>query len=485
MSDEKENEVDIEKIENVEQLKEAYSILIEQYKEVIKATPGVAQEAIKRGYKEKVNAIGQKFEEIKQSIRDGVNNLKIDMSEIGKIGLGNEMGIARDAVSRNSQTQQWQNAHSDRDSGVTNTVGAIDRGATKVKSIVALGTIKLSTLGAKGARLIGAKNISERIIQKGNTYARALLTKDSRIGEFAKSMAENGFIEEDQVKATIEYAKEMIAAYGSVAIDMSKNAVKKGKDTVVDFGTKTVETAKAVGTKTAETAKAVGTKTVETAKAVGTKTVETAKAVGTKTAETAKAVGTKTVETAKAVGTKTAETAKAVGTKTVETAKAVGTKTAETAKAVGIKTAETAKAVGTKTVETAKAVGTKTVETAKKGTIAVGKVAVIPAAAIGAIGSLSLDVAKTGISAIEDKVTDAKETVQNYTEIAKAKSQNVKDNIKVGFFSKVSSFLDSMKRKIDSSLIESKENQQKSNDRLQDAKSKISSQKENEESERE
>jgi len=196
-------------------------------------------------------------------------------------------------------------------------------------------------------------------------------------------------------------------------------------------------------------------------------------------------VGTKTVETAKAVGTKTAETAKAVGTKTVETAKAVGTKTAETAKAVGIKTAETAKAVGTKTVETAKAVGTKTVETAKKGTIAVGKVAVIPAAAIGAIGSLSLDVAKTGISAIEDKVTDAKETVQNYTEIAKAKSQNVKDNIKVGFFSKVSSFLDSMKRKIDSSLIESKENQQKSNDRLQDAKSKISSQKENEESERE
>lgn len=404
--------IDIDGIENVDQLKDTYGKLVEQYEEAIKSAGPLAKKAIQLGYKAQIDKINKKYDKIKESIAA----TKSDIGEIGKQGLANEMGVAHDVYSEKQKVEKWQDEHKDRSSGVTKTVGAIQKGENSAKSMLALGAIKLTTIGAKGARLFGAKETAKKMSERGSKYAEALFTKDSKIGSFAEKMAESGFVKADQVRNTIAHSKEMVEAYGRAGIQTGKDAIN------------TVATTAYVHTDDA----------IKGAK----RTVGKVKDAG------------KTAVTAVYVHTDDA----------IKGAK------------------KTVKDAADTVVTSAYVHGTDAVETVKNGALAVGKAVVVPIAAIGAVGSLSLKAVEKGAKEVgervEKKTAEIKEDISNYKDIATAKTQSVKNNMKVGFFSKVSKFLENVKNNVDNSLEVSKTNQKSSDEKLVAAKTKITSQKE-------
>ena len=195
--------------------KEQAKALLERYKETIKALPTVAKTAVQLGYGKVVAEIDQRF---------------ADARAIGDQGLANEMGVARDANARQAESRQWQQAHEDRSDVVTGAVSGVKNVTTNTRSVVALGAIKLSTFGAKAARLFGAKDAAKNIQDRGSTYAHALMTKDSRVDDLAQNMAESGFIAVDQVKDTLEQAATTLEAYGAAGLQWAKNKATALKD---------------------------------------------------------------------------------------------------------------------------------------------------------------------------------------------------------------------------------------------------------------
>lgn len=237
---EKKNSVrkEISEIENKEQLREAFDKYVEMYKEGLKGMPEVAKRAVELGFGKVVSNINQRYA-----------NMKQDLKNIGKQGITNEMGVARDAIRRKDATRNWQQAHEGRNKNVTEEVENIQNATTKRRSIMALGTVKLSTLGAKGARLFGAKGLAEKIQTRGSTYAHALMTKDSRVDDLAQNMAENGFIAVDKVKKTFEEASMKLEAYSKAGVSWAKEKAQQLRQKASNLKEKAKDFAKAAGGK--------------------------------------------------------------------------------------------------------------------------------------------------------------------------------------------------------------------------------------------
>ena len=217
----------------------------------------VARDAAVNAYKTGKTVVEQGV----KTVKEAVENTRTDMGNIGKDGVANEIGVAGDVSARNAQARQWQQAHEDRSDVVTGAVGAVQKTATDMKARVAVGAIKLSTLGAKAARLFGAKNAAKDIQERGSTYAHALLTKDSRVEELAQNMAESGFMKYDQVVDTIEQAAQTCEAYARAGVSWAQEKAQKLKQAAITAKTKSVEFAKRTGEKIVEGVKDAGAAT--------------------------------------------------------------------------------------------------------------------------------------------------------------------------------------------------------------------------------
>ena len=176
-----------------DELSQLYVELVGQYKEAIAASPKLASALVKQGYRDAVEAINKKVEEV----QNGLNGIdQKDQEARDSLAGGAEARMAKNAV--------WQDKYANRSKTVKDAVHSVHAATIERKAMLAAGTITLTTLGAKTARLFGAKGLAEEMQQKGNTYANALMTKDSRIDQLAEHMAESGFAAVDTVTHTIE-----------------------------------------------------------------------------------------------------------------------------------------------------------------------------------------------------------------------------------------------------------------------------------------
>lgn len=176
-----------------EELSGLYVELVGKYKEAIAASPKLASALVKQGYKDAVEAINKKVEEVQQGLQGIDQNDKAAREDL-------EGGV----YAREAKNQAWQDTYSKRSKTVKEAVHSVHASTIERKAMLAAGTITLTTLGAKTARLFGAKGLAKEMQEKGNNYANALMTKDSRIDQLAEHMAESGFAAADTVRDTIE-----------------------------------------------------------------------------------------------------------------------------------------------------------------------------------------------------------------------------------------------------------------------------------------
>lgn len=514
-----------------EELSGLYVELVEKYKEAITASPKLASALVKQGYKEAVEAINKKVEEVQQGLQGIDQNDKAARADL-------EGGVE----ARVAKNQAWQDTYSKRSKTVKEAVQSVHASTIERKAMLAAGTITLTTLGAKTARLFGAKGLAKEMQEKGNNYANALMTKDSRIDQLAEHMAESGFAAADTVRNTIE---EGIKKLGELKTQGSEwvnrriedlKATKTRVETTIRDGVKTVREGVNSGVKfvkegienTRNDIRDIGTQGTE----ARTQTDNLAKERDENAAQwrndhkkrsgiildavegaeweatdrrkmvsmgliTLSTLGAKTARLfgAKNLAKNMQENTKNRVEKIMKSESRIGKFARETAQdgfdfaddvRAGVKQVkEDAKELAQKGVTLAKETGKQAWTATKKGAIAVGKVAMVPVAGVHALGSLAVDAGTKVVETVGNKVNDVKEGIDQYTEIASAKVETVRHGMNKGFNSRAKEFVDGIIGKLveASNRFASKEEkasqaQEQSQIRLAAAKAKKDPQKE-------
>lgn len=181
-------------------------------------------------------AVGDGVGKAKEGVKSYASNVKQGFADADRQTDQNFMNLARESSKKKEESRQWQNAHEGRSKVVTETVENVNNNFLEFKEAIQTGKIRLTSLGAKGAALLGKKGLAKKVAEKGFDPKNNLLTKDSRIGKFAEKMAESGFIKADNIRSGFSSAKENIEAYTRAGIETVKdkaNDVRDGIDTGV------------------------------------------------------------------------------------------------------------------------------------------------------------------------------------------------------------------------------------------------------------
>lgn len=172
-----------------------------------------------------IETVVEKAVQYGKDVKEGLENVEVQNDL-------NYMNLAREAIDKNQEVEQWQNAHEDRNSGVTGAVKGITKASTGFKAFFAQGKIKVSSLAAKGVALSGKKGLAEEIAAKGFNTDKNMVKKESRIAKFAQRMAESGFIKADKFRAGVDHTKEMAGAYARAGVQTAKETVHNVKDAI-------------------------------------------------------------------------------------------------------------------------------------------------------------------------------------------------------------------------------------------------------------
>ncbi len=172
-----------------------------------------------------IETVVEKAVQYGKDVKEGLENVEVQNDL-------NYMNLAREAIDKNQEVEQWQNAHKDRNSGVTGAVKGITKASTRFKAFFAQGKIKVSSLAAKGVALSGKKGLAEEIAAKGFNTDENMVKKESRIAKFAQRMAESGFMKADKFRAGVDHTKEMAGAYARAGVYTVQETAHNVKDTI-------------------------------------------------------------------------------------------------------------------------------------------------------------------------------------------------------------------------------------------------------------